>query len=357
MPRDKIIEALDTYDDWLRQHCRAIDAELAEKRQLLAADTFAFLRGTCFRFAAHFAAKLPDLLQRAAVPSCGDAHIENFGTWRDQEGRLVWGVNDLDEAAILPWPADLVRLLASALLVREKSGAKAKELAATVRDAYAKGLAAPGSFVLDEEHAALRAFVLPADAARAAFWKRLDGLRAVPQVPADFRQALIADLPVGAEVQRIVHRRAGLGSLGRPRFTLIANWAGGRLVREAKTRLPSAWLYAEVKGAEPVEPIAIMAAPGRAADPWYRMMPEIIVRRLAPDSRRLSAPDGHTETLLTQLGAMATELGHVHATGRHAHKAEQELARLSASELRDAAETMAALVEEDHAALAARQDR
>jgi hypothetical protein len=33
------------------------------------------------------------------------------------------------------------------------------------------------------------------------------------------------------------------------------------------------------------------------------------------------------------------------------------LARLSASELRDAAETMAALVEEDHAALAARQDR
>jgi len=197
MPRDKIVEALDTYDDWLRQHCRAIDAELAEKRQLLAADTFAFLRGTCFCFAAHFAAKLPDLLQRAAVPSCGDAHIENFGTWRDQEGRLVWGVNDLDEAAILPWPADLVRLLASALLVREKSGAKAKELAATVRDAHAKGLAAPGSFVLDEEHAALRAFVLPDDAARAAFWKRLDGLRAVPQVPADFRQALIAICPLG----------------------------------------------------------------------------------------------------------------------------------------------------------------
>ena len=353
----KIIAALDDYDDWLRRHCRAIEVELADKRRLMAADPFAFLRGTCFRFAAQFAETLPELLKRTAVPSCGDAHLENFGTWRDQEGRLIWGVNDLDEAALLPWPADLVRLLTSALLVRAKSGAKAKDLSAGVREAYAKGLASPGSFVLDEEHAALREFVVPDSEARAAFWKRLDGLQASSQVPPDFRHALVADLPVGAEVERIVHRRAGMGSLGRPRFTLIARWGGGRLVREAKTRLPSAWIYAEAKGVEALEPIAIMAAPGRASDPWYRMLPGIVVRRLAPDSRRLSSPDGHAETLLTQLGAMATELGQVHGTGRHAHAAERELARLTASELRDAAEAMAALVEDDHAALVARLAR
>ena len=28
---------------------------------------------------------------------------ENFGTWRDADGRLVWGVNDFDEAAVMPW--------------------------------------------------------------------------------------------------------------------------------------------------------------------------------------------------------------------------------------------------------------
>ena len=24
--------------------------------------------------------------------------MENFGTWRDAEGRLIWGINDFDEA-------------------------------------------------------------------------------------------------------------------------------------------------------------------------------------------------------------------------------------------------------------------
>ena len=43
----------------------------------------------------------------------GDLHVENFGTWRDVEGRLVWGVNDFDEAYALPYTNDLVRLVAS----------------------------------------------------------------------------------------------------------------------------------------------------------------------------------------------------------------------------------------------------
>ena len=30
--------------------------------------------------------------------SVGDLHVENFGTWRDSEGRLIWGINDFDEA-------------------------------------------------------------------------------------------------------------------------------------------------------------------------------------------------------------------------------------------------------------------
>ena len=30
----------------------------------------------------------------AQVLAIGDIHLENFGTWRDVDGRLVWGVND-----------------------------------------------------------------------------------------------------------------------------------------------------------------------------------------------------------------------------------------------------------------------
>ena len=36
------------------------------------------------------------------VLAVGDIHIENYGSWRDAEGRVVWGVNDFDEAAKCP---------------------------------------------------------------------------------------------------------------------------------------------------------------------------------------------------------------------------------------------------------------
>jgi hypothetical protein len=44
----------------------------------------------------------------------GDLHLENFGIWRDAEGRLVWGVNDFDEAHPMAFTNDLVRLAVSA---------------------------------------------------------------------------------------------------------------------------------------------------------------------------------------------------------------------------------------------------
>ena len=50
------------------------------------------------------------------VLAVGDLHIENFGTWRDSEGRLVWGVNDFDETWRLPYTQDLVRLTTSTLI-------------------------------------------------------------------------------------------------------------------------------------------------------------------------------------------------------------------------------------------------
>ena len=46
----------------------------------------------------------------------GDLHVENFGTWRDIEGRLVWGINDFDEVWRLPYTNDLIRLSTSALM-------------------------------------------------------------------------------------------------------------------------------------------------------------------------------------------------------------------------------------------------
>ena len=162
------------HEAWLAQHCAVVPADLDRKRAAMANDAFGFFRATCFRFAARFAGLLPAAAAQPAVPSIGDAHLENFGTWRDAEGRLVWGVNDLDEAAMLPWPTDLLRLATSALLTRGAPDAHVVQRA--LLDGYNAGLAAPRPFILDEAHAPMRDVAAPTPAARATFWAKIDRL-------------------------------------------------------------------------------------------------------------------------------------------------------------------------------------
>jgi uncharacterized protein (DUF2252 family) len=47
----------------------------------------------------------------------GDLHVENFGTYLDADGRLVFDVNDFDEAYLGRWTWDLQRFAASLALV------------------------------------------------------------------------------------------------------------------------------------------------------------------------------------------------------------------------------------------------
>lgn len=351
MPRPDIIAALDAYDTWLGRHCAVIPAALARKRAVMAASPFAFLRGTAFRFAGQFAALLPKLAATRPVPSCGDAHLENFGTWRDAEGRLVWGVNDLDEAALLPFAADLVRLATSALLARVDGLPHSRDIAATLLRGYTRHLATPRPFVLDEEHVALRAFVSPDPEARAAFWAKLGRLQAAaPPVP--WQAALAAALPDGAGPARFAAREAGLGSLGRPRFIAIAEWRGGQVVREAKARVPSAWLDAGFPDAKALDVAALAGCANRAPDPCFRLLPDLAIRRLAPDSRKLEAPAGNASALLTLLEAMGGEIGNLHASDGNGAAVLSALETLPADWLRDAAKAMVEAVQADQAILA-----
>ena len=75
---------------------------------------FPFLRATFYRWAQLWAKVCPDAAKAPAVLAVGDLHVENFGTWRDIEGRLIWGINDFDEVNYMPYTIDLVRLAASA---------------------------------------------------------------------------------------------------------------------------------------------------------------------------------------------------------------------------------------------------
>src|SRR6266852_3530768 len=146
-------KATESYEAWLAKRTRIIEADLVVKHQDMSADIFSFMRATFYRWVEFWAEFCADLAKAPLVLAIGDLHVENFGTWRDQEGRLVWGVNDLDEA----WPAsyalDLVRLTTSAYLAisGEHLSLTRREAAEAIEEGYRDALAAGGkAFVLAE---------------------------------------------------------------------------------------------------------------------------------------------------------------------------------------------------------------
>ena len=89
------------------------------KFRKMAADPFAFYRGSACLFYADMD-RLPDrfadeLTSRVWIH--GDLHVENFGTYMNSEGRLVFDVNDFDEAYVGHFSWDLRRFLASLALM------------------------------------------------------------------------------------------------------------------------------------------------------------------------------------------------------------------------------------------------
>jgi uncharacterized protein (DUF2252 family) len=150
------------------------EQDLARKHERMKEDSFLFLRGTCWRWAEGAPRLCRDLMTAPQVGSVGDAHAGNFGLWRDAEGRLVWGVNDFDEAAMLPYPLDLVRLCASFLVADDRLDAH--EIADPLLAAYRAALQNPRPFVLEREHLWLRDAVAAKDDAREDRISRLSRL-------------------------------------------------------------------------------------------------------------------------------------------------------------------------------------
>jgi uncharacterized protein (DUF2252 family) len=117
-----VVESTRAWERWLRQRLPVIvEPDLRHKHTQMEADPFSFLRGSFYRWAQVWPQLCTDLTAAPLVLGVGDLHVENFGTWRDREGRLIWGINDFDEAATVPYTNDLVRLCTSALLAIEEA--------------------------------------------------------------------------------------------------------------------------------------------------------------------------------------------------------------------------------------------
>src|SRR5258708_4169094 len=146
-----ILEATRLYETWMGEHVALIASHVDIKHRKMRESAFAFLRATFYRWAQQFPDICPELMTAPAVLAVGDLHIENFGTWRDREGRLIWGINDFDEASQLPYSNDLVRLAASVCfaLTAGNLSLGRKDACEAIAGAYQEGLRKGGRpFVL-----------------------------------------------------------------------------------------------------------------------------------------------------------------------------------------------------------------
>src|SRR5271165_104674 len=246
-----ILKATESYEAWAGRHTRLIASDLQTKHEHMAESLFHFLRATFYRWVQVWPEVCPSPARAPRVLAVGDLHIENFGTWRDSDGRLVWGVNDFDEACIFPYTIDLVRLATSALIAgrQEHLSIAPKAAMEAILEGYVAGLKDGGRpFVLGEDHVWLRQIAESDLRDPVVFWRKMDQLPACAgKVPKSARKALRQMLPQPKLKHRLAYRVAGLGSLGHMRFVAIADWDGGRIAREAKALTPSAIHWVDQK--------------------------------------------------------------------------------------------------------------
>ncbi|MDQ8697212.1 DUF2252 family protein [Hyphomicrobium sp. LHD-15] len=308
-------QSKERYESWLQSELGPdfVAEDLAEKNQIMRDSAFVFLRGTYWRWAEIARDVFSGHASAPAVLAVGDIHLENFGTWRDADGRLVWGINDFDEAARMPYVEDLVRLATSAALAADTSKPDISGACDAVLGGYRKGLEASSPVVLDRDWAWLREKVVVSEESRQKFWKKIDARKSEP-APPHFHAALQDAMPQTELKFDTARRVAGTGSLGRSRWIGVAEWRGAPIVREAKTLLPSAWNLAHGERATKILTGEIAGGRYRSPDPWMKVSDRIATRRLSPNNRKIEAAssDFHLQEH-KMLSTMGFELANVHA--------------------------------------------
>lgn len=233
------------------------------KFRKMAAGPFAFYRGSAPLFYADVAGlEDPFLDERTSrVWIHGDLHPENFGTYMNAEGAIVFDVNDFDEAYVGPFTWDLQRLAAGLALVgwaKALSDAEIAQLVAASARAYADQVAAferaahGGDFALTRENTSgtvQRLLLAAASRTRAGVldevtaverWERrfvqgdnvfavdaeeracvLDGferyLETLPNAPRGGARPLVKDV--------VARRGVGIGSAGLRSYNLLVEGA------------------------------------------------------------------------------------------------------------------------------------
>jgi hypothetical protein len=345
-----IFQSTEQYEAWMRKQIPVQEKDLELKHRKMAEGLFEFFRATYYRWGEHWPDVCPQLAKAPASLAVADLHVENFGTWRDTEGRLVWGVNDFDEACELAYANDLVRLASSAIIAIEdparQSELRPGEACSSILEGYQDGLKQGGlPFVLEERHGWLRQIATNTLRDPERFWKKLEQLPVWQSpLPGNVEAILGQFLPEKSVVQKISPRIAGLGSLGRYRFVALAQRAGGYVAREAKSYLSPV----SAKGEPTCYYEKIISKAVRCPDPTLGIAEGWIVRRLSPYCSRIELSDlpkehdGHK-----LLRAMGFEVANIHLGSIAAETISSDLAARPENWLHDSAHTMLDAIKTD----------
>jgi uncharacterized protein (DUF2252 family) len=238
-------------------------AAFRRKFRKMAASPFAFYRGSAALFYADLTGAyaddsfLDDRTSRVWIH--GDLHAENFGTYMNASGQLVFNVNDFDEAYVGPFTWDLKRFAASVALIgyaKALSDDVIGDLVSRFAAAYrtelraiaAGGEEAIGSITLDNATGVLRQVLQEARLSTRVdllarqttiedYERRFAPADGVYPVDAQ-TQARVVDAfhrylatlppgsanarPVSAQIKDVVLRKGvGIGSAGLPSYNLL----------------------------------------------------------------------------------------------------------------------------------------
>lgn len=356
-----------------RHATRRLPVTFQLKRQKMLSSPHAFLRGSAPLFY-ELLRRRPDL--RAPLPGRGwidgDMHLENFGAFRTDDGRVVFDLNDFDEAIpSAPWSDDLLRLAASCFLsggFTGLAGSHMVELVETLVEAHSRAvfsktapkpppLPRPLAFLLDraQERSKRRMLDGRAPLVKGARHFQIGekylpllppAKRATPQLLAHYAERLGGACPVHLvkfSLEDAAQRIAGTGSLGVTRIAALVKSEERQFLYDIKEARPAATLraaepesthaldLAEIKtDAERVVAGAhamLAATPRRQRALWSEQLRlSFIARQFSPSEDKLSL-----ETLEPgELPKIVTTLGHL--LGRAHRRAASDIPRLAWNE-------------------------
>ncbi|MBV9391511.1 MAG: DUF2252 family protein [Verrucomicrobia bacterium] len=352
-----IVESTLAYEEWLKRQIPLIPEDLEVKHRKMAHDKFQFLRATFYRWCELW----PEIEKQygfdTAVLAVGDLHVQNFGTWRDMEGRLVWGVNDFDEVATCSFANDLVRVAASAILAAKQNNLillSPEEIFESLLSGYGKILKNGGRpYVLDRDHSWLRNLARAALKEPPQFWdiwfyKKTERVPDITAVPEEAQKLLVAGMPLGDQIEFRWKASAsdpkGLGSLGHQRFFAVSEWRGGPIARELKAVSLSAWLWAQNLEHGQLLITDLIQQAVRSPDPFLKVIGNWLIRPVAADCGRidldlldssLPEPERHKDQIAL-LSAMGAETANVHLGSISVNKLSDSFGSLTIDKLHGA---------------------